>query len=162
MNPYIGSASQYITAALLAVFEDSGWYQIDYTKADGMIQGRDWGFKQGCSFAKDKCLTSGISTGSPAHFFSSTHGRRCTLSRSALGYSQISTYSVDLPTQYQYFSSPTNGGGSNMYDYCPVAIAYSDGACSVTANAPAMKAWGEIYGATSLCIDSTLLWTRYS
>jgi hypothetical protein len=162
MNPYIGLFAQMISAPLLAVFEDSGWYHIDYSKADGALQGRDWGFKQGCSFAKEQCLTSGVSTGSPAHFFSTTHGLRCTLDRLALGASQVATYGGDLPTQYQYFIDPTQGGPSNMYDYCPIATAYSDGACATAANAPVTKTWGESYGAGSICIDSTLLWTGYS
>jgi hypothetical protein len=162
MVPYTLNDPPFITAVTLAVFEDSGWYQPDYTKADGLIQGRDWGFKQGCSFAKEKCLTSGVSTGSPPHFFSNTNWRRCTLDRKALGYSQVTAYYPKLPAQYRYFSSSYQGGPSDMYDYCPAAYSYSDGPCNVVANAPTLASGGEGYGPNSLCIDSTLLWSGYS
>jgi hypothetical protein len=161
MVPYTLNDPPFITAVTLAVFEDSGWYQPDYTKADGLIQGRDWGFKQGCSFAKEKCLTSGVSTGSPPHFFANASWRRCTLNRKAMGCSRIREYDTKLPAQYRYFSSPYLGGPSDAYDYCPTAESFADGPCNVIAYAPALAANGEGYGPDSLCIDSTLLWSDY-
>jgi hypothetical protein len=163
MNPYVDTRKQFVTAALLAVFEDSGWYLPDYTKADGMVVGRDWGFQQGCTFAKEKCITSLQSTGSPAHFHTATDTSVCTIDRTAVGHCTVATYNDDLPSQYQYFANAAMGGSSNMYDYCPAVSAYSDGVCTTEANAPDSNARyvGESYGASSACFDSTLLWTGY-
>jgi hypothetical protein len=162
MDAYSGPAPPLITAVTLAVFEDSGWYQPDYTKADGLIQGRDWGFKQGCSFAKEKCLTAGVSTGSPPHFFTDTNWMMCTLERKALGCVEVVAFDAKLPAQYQYFSSPYQGNYNDIWDYCPGIMGYSNGACNVIANAPALPKRGQGYGPDSLCIDSTLLWINYT
>ncbi|PIO64155.1 hypothetical protein TELCIR_14227 [Teladorsagia circumcincta] len=37
----------------LALFEDSGWYRVNYDKAEEM----PWGRNLGCGFAKQSCLT---------------------------------------------------------------------------------------------------------
>ena len=40
----------------LALFEDSGWYQVDYDYTTGNI----WGKNEGCDFIEDKCVQNGI------------------------------------------------------------------------------------------------------
>ncbi|KAJ1468828.1 hypothetical protein T484DRAFT_1595465, partial [Baffinella frigidus] len=39
----------------LAAMQDSGWYSVNYTMAQKLIWGNEWG----CDFASAKCLTSG-------------------------------------------------------------------------------------------------------
>ena len=71
------SYSQRILPMTLAVFEDSGWYEVDYTMAGfaheqsylnldttqsgykQFVKGIDTGYQKGCGFARDnKCITS--------------------------------------------------------------------------------------------------------
>ena len=71
------SFTQRISPMTLAVFEDSGWYQVDYSKAGlvndapfvnidttkpgylPFVEGIDSGFKKGCGYARDdKCIDS--------------------------------------------------------------------------------------------------------
>jgi hypothetical protein len=71
------SFTQRISPMTLAVFEDSGWYQVDYSKAGlvndapfvnidttktgylPFVEGVDSGFKKGCGYARDdKCIDS--------------------------------------------------------------------------------------------------------
>merc|ERR1719409_2475353 len=40
----------------LALFEDSGWYKANYSMANRLQVGVDWGFQQGCAFALDYCV----------------------------------------------------------------------------------------------------------
>ncbi|VDO93562.1 unnamed protein product, partial [Haemonchus placei] len=42
-----------ISRITLALFEDSGWYQVDYSKADDMTFGKGLG----CDFVKKSCLS---------------------------------------------------------------------------------------------------------
>jgi hypothetical protein len=48
---------------------NSGWYTPDYSKATKLRKGANWGYKQGCAFATQKCI-SGTFTGqgAPSHF----------------------------------------------------------------------------------------------
>lgn len=38
----------------LAVFEDSGWYKVNYQYANEPI----WGYKKGCKFLQEKCVVN--------------------------------------------------------------------------------------------------------
>jgi hypothetical protein len=61
----------------------SGWYTPDYSQASRYRKGGNWGYKQGCAFATQKCIGSNFApTGSPAHFCTTTTGAStCTLDR---------------------------------------------------------------------------------
>ncbi|VDO43421.1 unnamed protein product [Haemonchus placei] len=42
-----------LTRVTMALFEDSGWYKVDYDKAEDM----EWGKNLGCAFTMKSCLT---------------------------------------------------------------------------------------------------------
>ena len=42
----------FISNITLALFEDSGWYKVDYTKAQAV----PWGKDKGCEFLEAKCI----------------------------------------------------------------------------------------------------------
>ena len=47
----------------------SGWYTPDYSKATKLQKGVNWGYKQGCDFATQKCISSNCAPqGLPSHF----------------------------------------------------------------------------------------------
>lgn len=46
----------YTSPMTLALFEDSGWYSVNYTMSSTMVKGKNWGYKQGCNFVKEKCV----------------------------------------------------------------------------------------------------------
>ena len=90
MSPVSSSGYPRISPMTLALFEDSGWYTPNYTMASRYSYGRDWGYKQGCAFTTDKCLSSSQQPlGTPAHFcanLSSSNVPFCTLDRRYIGY----------------------------------------------------------------------------
>jgi Leishmanolysin len=70
MQPVVTTGKIHVSPMTLALFEDSGWYSADYSQAGRYAQGLVWGYKQGCSFATEKCLddVTHVSVGSPPHF----------------------------------------------------------------------------------------------
>jgi len=143
------------SALTLASLEDSGWYQVDYTKSEPLI----WGRGEGCAFATEACITSSRTL----HGFCNTAGATaCTADYKAKGNCAMSTYSSALPTAYQYFSNTAQGGSLAQTDYCPYYQAYSNGDCDDTANAPSgTNYYAQAYGTGGMCFDSTLLYNGY-
>lgn len=123
----------------LSHLQDSGWYTANYSAADGLLPGADWGFQQGCSFALDKCLyESGgqlVGQGVPPHFYSTDRNTGlsnavCMPDRSAVAYVSITT-GGSVPVQFQYFPDPTMAGGApTVADYCPFIQGYSNRLCT--------------------------------
>ena len=61
----------FLTPITLALFEDSGWYKANYSMSTALQPGVHWGFRQGCDFALNDCISpksSPVSIGSPPHF----------------------------------------------------------------------------------------------
>ena len=48
------------SAISLALFEDSGWYRVNYSQAETLV----WGYGEGCDFVSQKC-----SDGWSDHYF---------------------------------------------------------------------------------------------
>jgi leishmanolysin-like peptidase len=174
MSSYVTHAAL-VSPITLAAFEDSGWYMPNYDAADGWKDKMDWGFKQGCTFATSTCLRKGATTGpglgNPPHFYADARALKssgsnavCTTDRLAVGQVRVSQYNGNLPTQYQYYSDPTVGGGSSeTLDFCPAIEAYTNRMCAVAANQDvnAYK-YGETYGPGSMCATSTLRLTGFT
>jgi leishmanolysin-like peptidase len=164
--------SMLLTPLTLGVLEDSGWYIANYSQADWLRPLGDFGFQQGCSFATSKCLAgvdATVGIGNPPHFYGGSHSinagtAKCTTDRRAVGYTAIYSHQSALPAQYQYFSNPTVGGDSpNVFDYCPAVQAYTNVYCSRSGDASINSMYyGETYGLTSACMDSSLVWTTVS
>lgn len=149
-----------ISAITLAAFEDSGWYTAAYMNGDKWVKGKDWGYKQGCAFALDKC--SATNTGSPAHFYFGSpdiSGSLCSVDRSTSAYTETTVYPTPLPLQYRYFSSSSKGGSSARFDYCPAVTGYSSSSWLCKSTTPSTL-YGEVASAGSKCHVSTL--NKYS
>ena len=145
-----------ISAITLAAFEDSGWYTAAYANGDKWVQGRDWGYRQGCAFALEKC--SAANAGSPPHFYFGSPdslGSLCSLDRSTPAYTETTAYPTPLPPQYQYFSSPRQGGASASHDYCPAVTGLASPSWQCSSTTPT-AAYGEVAGEGSKCHISTL------
>ena len=153
----------------MAVLEDTGWYHVDYSKAEVLA----WGKDGGCAFIRDRCLSGPKSNPTPQDFFCTGNPRdRCTPDHAAFGSCKIYAYSGELPEAFQFFSDPKKGGTAKM-DYCPAVYGYSNGRCADEANralftgelaydsdSGAMvqkRNWfGQTYSDGAICVHSTL------
>ena len=52
-------AGSWLSPMTLALLEDSGWYEIDYSVASTLVPTASYGYKAGCEFAIGKCLVNG-------------------------------------------------------------------------------------------------------
>ncbi|KAF2309966.1 hypothetical protein GH714_005814 [Hevea brasiliensis] len=138
-----------VSKMTLALLEDSGWYQANYSMADRL----DWGRNQGTDFVTSPCnLWKG------AYHCNTTQLSGCTYNREAEGYCPIVSYSGDLPLWARYFPQPNKGGQSSLADYCTYFVAYSDGSCTDANSARAPdRMLGEVRGSSSRCMASSLV-----
>ncbi|KAL6493129.1 hypothetical protein OROGR_032888 [Orobanche gracilis] len=145
-----------VSKMTLALLEDSGWYQANYSMADRL----DWGRNQGTEF-----LTSPCNHWKGAYHCNSTQFSGCTYNREAEGYCPIVSYNGDLPHWARYFPQSNKGsqwwaicGQSSLADYCTYFVAYSDGSCTDTNSARAPdRMLGEVRGSDSRCMASSLV-----
>lgn len=142
-----------VSKMTLALLEDSGWYQANYSMADRL----DWGRNQGTEFVTLPCnLWKG------AYHCNTTQLSGCTYNREAEGYCPILNYSGDLPQWARYFPQANRGGQSSLADYCTYFVAYSDGSCTDTNSARAPdRMLGEVRGSNSRCMASSLVRTGF-
>ncbi|GLT73830.1 hypothetical protein SLA2020_456630 [Shorea laevis] len=142
-----------VSKMTLALLEDSGWYQANYSMADRL----DWGHNQGTEFVTSPCnLWKG------AYHCNTTQLSGCTYNREAEGYCPIVSYSGDLPQWARYFPQANKGGQSSLADYCTYFVAYSDGSCTDTNSARAPdRMLGEVRGSNSRCMASSLVRTGF-
>ncbi|XP_057765987.1 uncharacterized protein LOC130986563 [Salvia miltiorrhiza] len=142
-----------VSKMTLALLEDSGWYQANYSMADHL----DWGHNQGTEFVTLPC-----NHWKGAYRCNSTQFSGCTYNREAEGYCPIVNYSRDLPQWARYFSQANKGGQSSLADYCTYFVAYSDGSCTDTNSARAPDGMlGEVRGSNSRCMASNLVRTGF-
>mmetsp|Transcript_5802 Transcript_5802/g.22002 ORF Transcript_5802/g.22002 Transcript_5802/m.22002 type:complete len:565 (-) Transcript_5802:38-1732(-) len=157
-----------VSKTTLAVFESSGWYKANYDNADF----HSWGYKQGCNFATEKCISSGKAEGTN-HFCTSTGQEvRCAQNLRGFGLCSTTSYTSDLPASYQYFSNAKNGGSTSLMDYCPVYDTFNwqsggiypagQSLCTNPDGGPSQNTRGENYGSNSRCAVNTLLGQQFS
>ena len=153
------SADSIFSAISLAVFHDSGWYRVDF----GAAQELPWGNDQGCSFALQRCSSWPQSAKDAGFFCTDSNQKKCTgKGYTTKGYCNLVTYSSSLDSAFRYFSSSSKGGKNQYADFCPHIAAYSNGDCRDTNNSPGNDYYGEIYGSSSTCFESSLLNSRYT
>ncbi|KAH7665038.1 Peptidase M8 leishmanolysin protein [Dioscorea alata] len=142
-----------VSKMTLALLEDSGWYQANYSMADRL----DWGWNQGTDFVTSPCnLWKG------AYHCNTTQLSGCTYNREAEGYCPIVSYSGDLPPWARYFPQANKGGQSSLADYCTYYVAYSDGSCTdINSARPPDRMLGEVRGSNSRCMASSLVRTGF-
>ena len=115
------------SALTFALFEDTGWYQVDYEWAYPL----NWGKNAGCNLFLDKCISS---EGEQFDFYCTEepgHKDYTQCSHNALmkGFCGISTKMNNIPNTYQYWGSANKGGVDEYADYCPRVYAYAEGDC---------------------------------
>ena len=156
MNPLIDDNVEFTTrfsTITLAYFADSGWYQVDLSRAS---LSAGWGRAAGCDFVEQTCVNAndGQVPASFNSFFcnevtaeiaesgytSDIHG--CTTDMTRKASCSIDRYEGELPPAYQYFNYKygSNVGGADPYmDYCPVYAGFSNGLCSDSGNEEVIK-----------------------
>ncbi|CAJ1006231.1 putative Leishmanolysin [Leishmania naiffi] len=140
----------YYTALTMAIFEDLGFYQADFTMAEVM----PWAEYAGCDFLTEKCMERNI-TQWPWMFCNTTESSyRCPTHRLRLGTCGIVTYDKPLPTYFRYFTKPSVGGRSTFMDYCPIIVGSSNGACNQDPStaSPTVKQFS-LLSDSSRCLD---------
>lgn len=110
------------SAVSLALFQDSGWYQVDYSVAEKL----EWGAGQGCGFATGKCGD----TWNDEYFCRVQNEQGCTLNGRYKARCNLVTSGFNVPAEFRYFpDNPGWGGSSPHHDYCPYYSRLSDGNC---------------------------------
>eukprot|EP00300_Choanocystis_sp_HF-7_P042130 c8899_g1_i1.p1 GENE.c8899_g1_i1~~c8899_g1_i1.p1 ORF type:complete len:970 (+),score=140.40 c8899_g1_i1:148-2910(+) len=147
MTASIGTYA-YISEITLSLFEDMGWYQVNYDSPEikPVRQGRG----KGDLYRFDLCSNWGF------YFCSqSSCGLGCTPDRLSKGICTRGTFSSALPTQFQYFPGFPNDGGGQTEDFCPLISGFSNGFCNDVSQTGSQNN-GEIFGPTSFCFDSAV------
>jgi hypothetical protein len=118
----------------LALFEDSGWYQVDYSMSNLFL----WGKNKGCGFFNETCLHIVNNTTISRfknEFCSTLDEDVCSVSHIFRGECLGRKYKQEISPNERYFNDPFIGGRDRMTDYCPIAIeqnghqAYYGGSC---------------------------------
>ncbi len=102
-----------ISEMTLALFEDSGWYKVNYYTG-GLFR---WGKGQGCSFLNTTCIISG-SVRFNNEFCYDMNIPTCSNSRMAKGICSLKK-SNETNSSYNYNTEYT--GSIELIDYCPVS-----------------------------------------
>ncbi|OMJ71563.1 hypothetical protein SteCoe_30205 [Stentor coeruleus] len=114
MNPQAVFTDFVYSEFTLAAFEDSSWYQPDYSYAQTI----NFGYKEGCNFHEKKCIINDEPIS--RMFCNDTHAESlCTHDYLSRGKCYLIENSAALPKEYQYYSDP-NLGGNKLTDYCPI------------------------------------------
>ena len=140
----------------LALFEDSGWYKVNYYTG-GLFK---FGLLEGCSFGETDCLTD-QKTNFPNAFCSYPRNPMCYAGYGMKGHCVVSEFS-SLPSSYRYFQNP-KWGGHHLADYCPIAESITDfgdyffgNSCYEGKKNMLPSAIGEFIGDSSKCFISSL------
>lgn len=147
-----------ISEMTLALFEDSGWYKVNYYSG-GLFR---YGKNQGCDFLNQKCVTNGKSNFK--EFCTTLDSQMCLPNHISRGFCYMDRFEY-VEEQYQYFSR-ANVGGFYPADYCPVPYenqdqAYIQGNCKVGITYPDSGLRNEVIGDKSVCVDSSLSQSGY-
>ena len=123
MNPTLSLAPSYISPMTFAFFEDSGWYQMDYSMTSSLVKGATWGYKQGCAFAREKCVNDETGEVQRPPFFTNAFcaisDYQCSPDRRGDASCIRGMSPIVLP-QYQYKNGI--GGSHRFFDFCPVLV----------------------------------------
>ncbi|GET86516.1 GP63, leishmanolysin [Leishmania tarentolae] len=147
MAPAAGGG--YYTALTMAVFQDLGFYQADFSKAEVL----PWGKDAGCAFLSEKCMEKNI-TKWPAMFCDGRRKElRCSSTRLSLGMCAIAT-AKELPAHFQYFTDPRLSGSAPFMDYCPFVMLSSNAKWTQSSStaSPVLNSFN-IFSEAARCID---------
>jgi hypothetical protein len=135
----------------MALFEDSGWYTVNYKYTTKMT----WGSKAGCDFINGPCIKNGKPT---SRLYCNDYTKNtCDFNRLNKGVCGMANYNYIDP-EYQYFSYDSTLGGSDMYlDFCPVVKQFFGGNCRGLEPTPTQTEsdYGEQVCENCRCIEGT-------
>ncbi|ETW04101.1 hypothetical protein H310_04465 [Aphanomyces invadans] len=141
------------SAFTLAAFEDSGWYQVNYARAQDLR----YGHLAGCELATGRC------TDWKAPLCYSSSSQDCTPDYTSKGICNLATLTSPIPPAFQFFSSPVIGGTDDKANYCPRHVPLSGMDCRGFGTLPSARGSVlEKIGLTSLCFRGALSKTTSS
>ncbi|XUY37364.1 leishmanolysin [Leishmania panamensis] len=142
----------YYSALTMAVLQDLGFYQVDFTKAEVM----PWAHLASCDFITKKCMERNI-TQWPWMFCNTTDVvLQCPTDRLAVATCKITHHEKPLPLYFQYFTDHSLSGDSTLMDYCPYVDTYPDSACDQDpSTAPEIFKEFNLFSDASRCLDGT-------
>jgi len=158
-------AKAFLSRVTLAFFQDSGWYDVDFSMADTIVKDVDWGYKQGCAFAREKCITNGVSTAPTKSFWCTDPAKTtCAGDRRGVIRCAMKELVAAVPPPFDYFTGADSRkiGILPMADYCPFyatiiadhqCVDASSGSWAPFNNVNFMR---EVFGTSSRCLHSDL------
>jgi hypothetical protein len=143
-----------ISDITLALFEDSGWYSVNYYTG-GLFR---FGKNMGCEFLNTSCISKG-KTKFELDFCTEPGEEICSSGNLDRGVCYITTTSSDIEPNYRYFNN-SKTGGFLFADYCPVMMTISDNysfysRCDSNSLNNGYK--NEIYSSNSICVLNSLV-----
>mmetsp|Transcript_7002 Transcript_7002/g.19868 ORF Transcript_7002/g.19868 Transcript_7002/m.19868 type:complete len:787 (+) Transcript_7002:59-2419(+) len=150
----------FVSEVTLALYQDSGWYNVVWENADNLIRGVHWGYQKGCGFArKDKCIVDGDATES-TFFCADAEASACSTDRLSAKKCSLGEikYNGPIPEVFDYFNGKTQFGSNPLMDYCPTfEILHTNRICvnmdsDTRSNPPSVQR--EVFGESSRCFIS--------
>ena len=144
-----------ISDITLSLFEDSGWYSVNYYTG-GLFR---FGKNMGCSFLNSTCLSNGT-TEFDLDFCTISDEPRCSAGNLDRGICYLIEWPSDIENNYKYFNY-SNIGGLFHADYCPVMINYPSNyynfysRCDLNSINNGYD--NEIYSDNSICVLNSLV-----
>jgi len=148
-----------ISDITLALFEDCGWYKVNYYTG-GLFR---YGKNQGCDFLNSYCVNGDVSK-YKNDFCITEQTTMCTPGRTHRAMCGLMTYPEELEVYYRYFTNSRKGGYLPQVDYCPVARTnssysrtyYLQGHCNYGEAELYPENLRYIMGENSICLMSSL------
>ena len=124
----------YISDITLGLFEDSGWYKIDYSKAQVL----PWGKDKGCGFLSESCIEKKQKTNFMGllgdyeysskfpEFCTNFNEVGCSINHIFRGICKVQSFDFKLPSNNQYFEDPKYGGLSSFGDFCTYPLEWTE------------------------------------
>ena len=169
LSGVISPTANIISPLTLALLEDSGWYQANYTKSSVS----PFGHGVGCDFVNKPCLETDEATGDTvvpdyarSYFCSAASARGCSPALTHKMACTVIDYSLFFPQrlpdpQFAYFQNEPAQGGPRQADYCPVYGSTYSGLqpqeldCRDPANVDLINLYSEEYSSDSMCFETT-------
>ena len=152
-DEYMTASSKYdskISEFTLAFLEGTGWYRVNYSKAEYLF----WGRGRGCAFLTESCITEDFHARFP-EFCDRLNGEYCTFDHLYKGVCAIRDSGVNMSiSSWDYFKNGTIALDP-FSDNCPYAIYYSNGDCREPG--PQYRAIDQAYGKDSRCFEGNLI-----
>ena len=142
-----------ISDITLALFQDSGFYEVNYYSG-GLFK---FGKNEGCNFFTKKCIENYKANFD--EFCDQENEPLCSSSRTIKSSCYLVTYSSQIPSEYRYFSNSRRGGFPHA-DYCPLPYEPNDAReyfpthCQFGSSS---NNYGEKLGSNSFCFMSSIV-----